>query len=233
MPQIMKSSLVLALLLLAFLGILTVAGCGDGNSQSHYDPDQGRHPADWLPSGHIQPALQHLDTCEDCHGSNVNGQFTSLSSGGISKVACSQCHVLAHSAAGNPSVHPLDWDNLVYVRHAAYVGWHGTNRGTTNCASTFCHGNNLEGGGGPSCSSCHIGGPTQIHPWDISPNHSIDQQIDLAATPVPLHGQFVFTHGTTSTCRNAVCHGAQLQGVLLSGPACSICHGSAVANFPQ
>jgi hypothetical protein len=223
MPQIIKPSLVLALLLLAFLGLLTIAGCGDENSQSHYDPEQGRHPADWVPDGHVDQALQHLDTCATCHGSQFDSGQNAALTGGISKVPCSECHTVGHTATGNASVHPLDWDGFVYARHADYV----RQRGTAFCASTFCHGTNLQGGNGPSCTACHIGDATHVHPWAT-------EQQDLATTPSPLHAQYVFTHGdTTASCRNAVCHGTNLQGVLLSGPPCSACHGAAASNFPQ
>ena len=203
MPQITKTSLALALAVLAFVGVLALGGCGDKNPQSVYDPDSGKHPAGWLPDGHLQAALAHLDNCTQCHGADL--------SGGMSKVACAQCH-----SGRFFQVHPPEWDSLAYARHPAYVRAHGAGF----CDSAFCHGLGLTGGtvggSGPSCSGCHIGGPEAVHPW-------ANEAQDFAGNP-PLHAQYVFVHGGTASCRNDTCHGAELQGVLLSGPACSACH---------
>ena len=202
MSQITKTSLALALALLAFLGVLALAGCGDKNSQSNFDPDSGTHPAGWLPSDHMTAALSHLDTCAPCHGADF--------AGGIAKVACTQCHL-----GDQTHIHPLAWDNLVYALHGNFVDQNGT----TACANTFCHGTSLDGvgGTGPSCTSCHLGGPLSPHPagWNT--------QADFTSGTLPLHAQFVGNNGTVS-CRNVVCHGANLQGVYLSGPSCNTCH---------
>ena len=216
MPQITKTSRVLALAPLVFAGVLALAGCGDRNPQSNLDPDAGAHLAGWLPTGHSSEAISHIDNCTTCHGQDL--------SGGISKVACSQCHVVTGTVVPGKeplglAVHPQDWDSLVYARHKAFVGQNGTGF----CASANCHGTDLTGGGGPSCSSCHLGGPQSVHPagWNTP--------ADITSGN-PLHGQFVLSTGTTATCRNAVCHGPELQGVLLSGYACSSCHGG--TTFP-
>jgi hypothetical protein len=182
--------------------LLSLNGCGDKNDQSSLDPETGSHPAGWLPGGHVAQARADITTCGDCHGTDY--------SGGISKVSCTQCHL-----GDATHVHPLSWDDLIYVRHADFVRANGTNA----CANLFCHGGDLAGvaGSGPSCTSCHIGSATTVHPW-------INEAADLASTP-PLHAQYYFNHGSTAaSCRNAVCHGTQLQGVLLSGPPCSACH---------
>ena len=80
-------------------------------------------------------------------------------------------------------------------------------------ACVECHGTDLTGGiSGVSCTACHIGGPTAIHP----------------ATWVPIvltHGPSVSNGTTTSAqCANQYCHGATLAGVDSSGPSCSHCH---------
>jgi len=207
MPQITTASALPTLAAALLISFMTLAGCGDRNDQSSFDPDSGSHPAGWLPGGHAASARADVTICSDCHGADL--------AGGISKVSCSQCHL------GDAShVHPLGWDDLVYARHADFVKANGTSA----CANVFCHGGDLTGvaGSGPSCTSCHIGSSTSVHPW-------ANQTTDLAGVP-PLHAQYVFTHGGTASCRNADCHGTQLQGVLLSGPACSACHFGTV--FP-
>jgi len=78
---------------------------------------------------------------------------------------------------------------------------------------TECHGVDLSGGiSGVSCTACHLGGPTSIHPptWD----------------PMYLtHGPSVSTGVTgTALCANQYCHGTTLAGVTNSGPSCTSCH---------
>ena len=75
-----------------------------------------------------------------------------------------------------------------------------------------CHGPDFAGGiSGVSCTSCHMGGVTNIHPagWmgDACSNH----------------GTFALANGTTG-CANMYCHGANLTGVPESGPSCTKCH---------
>jgi hypothetical protein len=55
-----------------------------------------------------------------------------------------------------------------------------------------------------------MGGVLSVHPagWD---------------TNILLHRDYVASNGSTS-CRVSVCHGADLQGVFLSGPSCGTCH---------
>lgn len=86
------------------------------------------------------------------------------------------------------------------------------NAARTDLAScNQCHGEDLSGGiSGVSCTLCHLGGPTAVHPADW----------------VPLlgkHGPYVEANGTTA-CQNQWCHGPALEGVPGSGPACTKCH---------
>lgn len=208
MPSITKRSLALALSLLVSLGVFSLAGCGDGNRVSNYDPDVGKHPDGWLPGGHVFPAITHIDTCTQCHGTDFRG--------GISKVSCTACHM-----GGPLNIHPLEWSAhgaFGYALHGGFVKQHGA----AGCNNIYCHGANLEGvpGSGPSCTSCHLGGPFYHHPIEWK-------------NQITLHGGYVLQNGT-SGCRNATCHGGQLQGVFLSGPACNDCHNftEPIPNIP-
>jgi hypothetical protein len=193
MSQIKGTSRALGMMLL--MSVLMLSGCGDKNSQSSFDATSGSHPAGWLPTGHTAAAKLNILSCTDCHGDNFTG--------GISKVACTQCHL------GNQlEIHPLRWGQFAYALHGSFAKLNGT----TSCANALCHGTNLDGvgGTGPSCSSCHMGGATSKHPlpWN---------------TDIELHAGFIGQNGSTA-CRNVVCHGANLQGVFLSGPGCNACH---------
>jgi len=181
--------------LLLLLAVFLLTGCGDTNPQANLDTVSGKHPSGWLPDGHKTEAKAHMATCAECHGANY--------AGGITKIACTQCHL------GNQnSIHPTQWGTYAYALHGAYAKLNGT----TSCANANCHGANLDGvgGTGPSCTQCHIGGINSFHPvaWK---------------TNIVLHKDYVALNGDSS-CRNAVCHGANLQGVFLSGPSCQACH---------
>jgi predicted CxxxxCH...CXXCH cytochrome family protein len=79
-------------------------------------------------------------------------------------------------------------------------------------ACADCHGSDLLGGiSNVSCTSCHLGGVTNIHPagWlgDACSNH----------------GSYALTNGTGG-CATTYCHGTSLGGVPQSGPSCTSCH---------
>lgn len=86
--------------------------------------------------------------------------------------------------------------------HGAYVRKGGVTD-TTPCANA-CHGNNLEGGSGPSCKKCHEDWPHE------------DGWRDKAK-----HGEFVIKNGK-SRCATK-CHGADLSGGLAE-VSCVNCH---------
>ena len=221
MPQIKLADL-LPILFSSVL-FLALTGCGDTNSEVDFSSDSGVHPAGWLPDGHATVANSQIATatfnCTQCHGNDLLG--------GISQVSCftpansgtststSGCHL------GNGlQVHPLQWGQYAYALHGTYVQQQDPT--AASCANVNCHGANLMGvaGSGPSCTSCHLGGSAfSAHPagWNTA--------ADLAAPtpPGPLHAQYVGANGT-SACSNIVCHGANLQGVFLSGPSCNECH---------
>ena len=108
-------------------------------------------------------------------------------------------------------------DKATAVPHAA--GWlpadHSVKAKADNTSCQECHGADLSGGiSGISCTGCHMGGPTSVHP------------ADWAASILTTHGKYVVSNGSSS-CGNIYCHGSSLQGVTNSGPSCSSCH-----NYP-
>jgi hypothetical protein len=179
-----------------------VAGSGPSCTSCHIGGVGSFHPADWgdkILSKHGGYVKINGNTgCANaaCHGPELTGVAGSGPS-------CTSCHI-----GGVGSFHPADWGDLAYARHPSYV----LSNGTTACSNAACHGPELTGvaDSGPSCTSCHIGGPLSFHPaaW---------------ATDFLQHAPYVAANGTGS-CSNVVCHGVSLQGVYLSGPACTICH---------
>lgn len=76
-----------------------------------------------------------------------------------------------------------------------------------------CHGQDLSGGiSKVSCTTCHLGGPTSIHPSDWAGDAILTK-----------HGPYEVANGPTA-CRNQFCHGYDLKGLADSGPSCSQCH---------
>lgn len=202
MPQVRAS---LCLVALCLAGALALSGCGDQNSKAVLGSDTGRHPAGWVPSGHKAAAAADASSCTECHGAGLDG--------GISKVACSNCHV-----ENAFDVHPVSWGDQDFLRHAAYVEANGT----AKCANALCHGTGLAGNGAiPSCSACHLGGPASVHTADWTVGDA-----NGAFPSASLHGDFVTAGGgyDTSRCANIRCHGANLKGVTSSGPSCFACH---------
>ena len=76
-----------------------------------------------------------------------------------------------------------------------------------------CHGAALDGGiANVSCTTCHLGGPTSVHPASWT---------DIYAT----HGPYSLpTNSGTASCENQYCHGPALAGVSNSGSGCKTCH---------
>jgi hypothetical protein len=192
-------------LVLSF-SIFFLAGCGDKNSQSTFSADGGgTHVAGWLPGGHSAAAAANIVSCTECHGSDY--------AGGIAKVACTQCHL-----GDQQNIHPLAWGFSNYsiaLSHGSYVA----KNETSACANVYCHGANLTGVNfsGPSCTSCHIGGPLAVHPASYA--------IWTNMTSQGFHGRYVVKNSTAS-CANAVCHGTNLLGA--SGLSCTTCHKSSI-----
>lgn len=105
------------------------------------------------------------------------------------------------------------------------AGWatSHTGAGTAHLDSCFsCHGENLDGGiSRVSCTSCHLGSPSALHP------------IQWGSFAYARHAAYVAGNGTAS-CAIAACHGESLQGGAGSAPDCATrCHlGGADRKHP-
>jgi hypothetical protein len=195
-PRIGEIAFPLTLLL---IWLLAAASCGNPNSQAVFDPVEG-HPEGFA-SGHASAAADNADSCTQCHGKNLDG--------GTASVSCTSCHL------GSPgSIHPTDWGASAYALHGEYV----TQNGTSSCTVAVCHGADLGGAAGPSCTSCHLGSPSSIHPTD------------WGTSARALHGAYAAANGTDS-CAVSACHGATLEGVPNSGPSCTACHLGGISSI--
>jgi hypothetical protein len=155
----------------------------------------------WAPAGHAA----YVGTNGNSACSNIYCHAADLSGVADSGPSCTSCHI-----GGVGAVHPDPFNTFAWVPagHSAYVQINGN----TSCSNILCHAADLSGvaDSGPSCTSCHIGGVSSVHPVEWTGN-------------ILLHESYVESNGTSS-CRNAVCHGANLTGVSNSGPSCFTCH---------
>jgi predicted CxxxxCH...CXXCH cytochrome family protein len=165
------------------------------------------HPADWVPVYSTHGPYVNVNGTSACSNQYCHG--TSLTGVPDSGPSCSLCHM-----GGLTSGHPADWVP-VYSTHGPYVDANGTSA----CSNQYCHGTSLTGvpDSGPSCTSCHLGGPTAVHPADWVPVYST-------------HGPYV-NASSTSACANQYCHGLSLTGVPDSGPSCTSCHMGGITNI--
>jgi predicted CxxxxCH...CXXCH cytochrome family protein len=182
--------------LLAVSVMILAAGCGDPKNDA-FNPDTGKHKAEWLPEQHSIAAssgttslgalIPSTESCTECHGADL--------SGGISNVSCTTCHL-----GGPTAIHPSVWDPI-YLTHGPSVSTGVTT--IASCANQYCHGTNLAGvvNSGPSCSSCHS--------WPYDPTtvtcgacHRIPPDGTKFPNLAGKHGK----HATSNTSSCDICH---------------------------
>jgi hypothetical protein len=128
--------------------------------------------------------------------------------------------VILLNACGSSTANPQAQFNSGASQHSA--GWqttgHMTAAQTDMTACIACHGSDYSGGiSKVSCTQCHLGGVTAVHPLVWS-------QMTVTA-----HGSYVTANGNGS-CSTAACHGTDLSGVAGSGPSCTSCHLGGVGS---
>ncbi len=102
------------------------------------------------PALHGPPAKADLTYCQACHANPSNGGAGSnprfnVTIGSLTN-GCEDCHD-AYTAHPVPS---WKWENATFTGHQK--------AGNMANACALCHGVNLVGGNGPSCSACHTAG---------------------------------------------------------------------------
>lgn len=203
---------------IAVLMLISLWGCGKGNSNSVALDASGKHPAGWVDAlnggNHSKSYLASPDACKECHGADLTG--------GISKVSCLSadrngisCH------AQGPSGHPAGW--ALPTAHGAHAKSAAVGAdGMAFC--TNCHGADYRGAGfiQKDCLRCHVTAPHPPKPWSGG----------------------TFTHTTTDTSNApacALCHtgGANLSTIIPATPSgatgCfnnTLCHGVMGHPFP-
>jgi hypothetical protein len=202
MSQIIKK--ISYLFLLAIVPVV-FAGCSSSSSSSDsvHNPDEG-HPSNWE-TVHGSSFLINDEQCTECHGSTLRG--------GISRVSCfsaSYGGISCHPAG--PPGHPLPYTDPAV---------HGPDAKADLTSCQGCHADPSDGGPGshprftveignltagcetPGCHDLNTAHPV---PWSSGPN----------ATNHPTAGSMA------RAC--VLCHGANLEGDIDGGPACSNCH---------
>lgn len=142
-----------------------------------------------------------------CHGAALTGVPGSGTS------CATECHL-----GGPAAKHPGVWAQ--FSSHANYV----TANGSAKCSTRVCHGTDLTIGvflSGPSCTKCHLGGVSAVHPATATPWVSAHQGYILPGLTIAQ---------TRAKCDIAACHGtfndAAKPGQVKVSKACgaSSCH---------
>ena len=108
---------------LLLIGLLALIGCGTPAEKATYDPDAGQHLANWMVADHVAAAKANIGECMECHGSDL--------SGGISGVACAECHL---------SGSPLTKTNCTSCHGlSAIVPYTSRHSGFPNTSCLLCH----------------------------------------------------------------------------------------------
>ncbi|WP_455208507.1 hypothetical protein [Kaarinaea lacus] len=152
--------------------------------------------------------------CTACHGTDLGGDIN------LGAPSCTACHgqvwtqTTPPSSGGRTSNAPSNHtDNVIGFLHAPgketpYSSW-----------CTACHGADLTGDLGPSCTACH----TQV--WtETTPPSSGGRTSNAPSNHTDNVSGFLHAAGKDTPYTNwcTVCHGADLTGDV--GPSCTACH---------
>ena len=208
MPQIKSIGIAS---IIAVCIVVLAAGCS--KSDNTFNPDTGKHIANWSsPDVHGAAAKMPdgtsggLSTCQECHGSDF--------SGGISSIACSSCH-------GGNAPHPVSWTTGT----RKHSGSDQSNAGI--CA--VCHTNGANSpiappsppapaGTPPGCFNntlCH-GQAGHAAGWDNPAQHGATAKLAPGTSVMQgfsgcqsCHGTSFVGQGAARSClQDALCHGA-------------------------
>ncbi len=155
-PIISRSNM---MLILAAALVALLAACSSQNSQAIFDPQTGKHPANWLQT-HPTNFLNKPSQCTECHGADLHGGTS-----GVSCFSASFGGVGCH-ASGPGHADPVAWANPAQHGVAAKAAPNSAAmQGFSTCQ--LCHGINFAGGFGQTClntAGCHGVGVMSPHP---------------------------------------------------------------------
>ena len=140
--------------------IIAAAGCSSSNKEAQFDPNTGKHPADWI-VGHRVAFLNSPNSCTPCHGTDLRG--------GISAANCFSASFSGLNCHG-PSWHLPNWENPD-SHGASAKAMPNITAATGFAACQICHGANFAGDIGVTClnnGSCHgtdVSAPHSPQPW--------------------------------------------------------------------
>ncbi|HET7826282.1 MAG TPA: CxxxxCH/CxxCH domain-containing protein [Anaeromyxobacter sp.] len=191
--------------------------------------DVTTHPIPYI-AQHTAIALQDLDACKTCHGSDF--------SGGQSGVSCTQCHQdrlgFADWQTNCSFCHGTrtpNWSDQSPLALAAPPrGAHGET--STSQPPVGAHQKHVGNGSaisdGVDCTACHA------VPTDLA--HVTGGPATLTFGPLATQGGALAPSYASGSCAATYCHGASLQGGANVAPswtgavACGDCHGSPPAT---
>ncbi len=183
------------------LFVLFTAGCSSPNTEVGFDPNTGKHSANWLAT-HGSAYMTYDGQCAGCHGSRLNGGISAIAcfsnSACHATAACGTCHTLPPSGAFFPNT---------AGKHAGHMS---LNVGFT-CDS--CH----SGAGGSTPNANHM-------------NYVVDVVFSSAVqTTYKAKSGTIAYDAASQTCSNISCHGGQTTPNWVSGSLdvnrqCGACH---------
>jgi predicted CxxxxCH...CXXCH cytochrome family protein len=190
------------------LGLVIFGGCGTAtpNDKANFDPDTGGHASDWMVAQHVSASNEDSNSCKECHGSDF--------SGGLSSVACAECHLNGSplTATGCASCHakpPLG------ATAPNRIGAHWPHNGLPSNVNM--------------CDSCHSGAGTK------TVNH-YNGKVEVKFLSVYSSKSGTAIRNADGSCSLVSCHGGQKTPAWYSGSTidvntqCTACHAFGTAE---
>jgi predicted CxxxxCH...CXXCH cytochrome family protein len=188
------------------IALFAFAGCGTPNDNAVFDADTGGHSADWVWAKHAAASKEDIDSCMECHGSDL--------AGGSSGVACSQCHL-------NGS--PLTATNCTSCHASPPNGTVAPNRSLSHPV------HNALPKVANVCDSCHSGAGTG------TANH-YNGAVNVMFLNSYNAKSGAAVRNSDGTCSKVSCHGGKTTppwvfGIIDVNTQCTACHAFGTAEY--
>ncbi len=194
------------------LFVLLMAGCSSPNTEVGFDPNTGKHTANWL-NVHGSAYMTYDGQCAGCHGNRLDG--------GISAVACfgnTNCHDVNTMNAGCGTCHTLPPSGAFFPNTA---GKHAGHKSFPNL---------------DSCDSCHTGAGGNNPPNHMNYVTEVVFSLSMQTTYKANSGTAIAYDAASQTCSKISCHGGQTTpnwviGSLDVNSQCGACHISGTTEY--